>query len=120
MKNEKNVTKLDKKGKAFLESLGTGASIVKSCKAAGINPVTIWRWRKENKEFSDDVMSILDSRTQTVEDALFKSILSGNIAAIIFYLKNRDSTRWKDKQEHEHSGEINLKPLTVIIRKRDK
>lgn len=117
MSNETDVMIRAQKRKAFLQSLGSGTSIVKSCKAAGINPVTIWRWRKEEKEFSDEVMAILDSRTQTVEDALFKSILSGNIAAIIFYLKNRDSARWKDKQEYEHSGGVKLEPLKVIIEK---
>ncbi len=106
--NETNVTIKTEKRKAFLESLGGGASIVKSCKAAGINPVTIWRWRKEEKEFSDEVLAILESRTQTVEDALFKSVLSGNIAAIIFYLKNRDSTRWKDRQEQSVEGGLDI------------
>jgi len=108
MSNETDVMKRAQKRKAFLTSLGSGTSIVKSCKAASINPVTVWRWRKEDKKFSDEVMAILESRTQTVEDALFKSILSGNIAAIIFYLKNRDSKRWKDKQEQTVEGGLDI------------
>jgi len=35
--------------------------------------------------------------------------------ACIFWLKNRRSSKWKDKQELEHSGELKLAPALEII-----
>jgi len=29
-----------------------------------------------------------------------------NTTALIFWLKNRKPDQWRDKQEHEHSGQI--------------
>lgn len=115
MNNETNVKKKRQK-EAFLESLTRGTSIVKACQAAGISVVTIWRWRKESKDFDKEVLAVLDSRTQTVEDALYSNAVKGNVVAQIFWLKNRASDRWKDKYEGQMDGEIKLKPLRVIIR----
>ena len=98
MGNVNNVRKKRQK-KAFLESLANGTSIVKAATAAGITIMTIWRWRKESKDFDDAVLSIIDSRTQTVEDALYKNTIKGNVVAQIFWLKNRAGNRWKDRQE---------------------
>ena len=100
MDNVNNVNKKQQK-EAFLKSLRNGVSIRKACKYAGITEMTIWRWRKRSKAFDEEVLSILDSRTQTVEDALFMNALKGNVTAQIFWLKNRGKGRWKDKFEHD-------------------
>jgi len=94
---------------AFLKSLERGESIIDSAKAAGISRVTAWRWRK-SKRFKEKVLAIIDSRTQTVEDALYASALKGNIIAIIFWLKNRAKDRWKDRfeQKVEVEGELKI------------
>ena len=87
----------------FLKSLDNGVSITKASEAAGITRVTIWQWRKDDIEFDNEVNSILDSRIQIVEDALFLNATeakkSGDTIAQIFYLKNRSKGRWKDKTE---------------------
>jgi len=89
----------------FLKSLDNGVSITKASEAAGITRVTIWQWRKDDIEFDNEVNSILDSRIQIVEDALFLNATeakkSGDTIAQIFYLKNRSKGRWKDKTEAE-------------------
>lgn len=104
-KNEtaKNLTNLtrNRQKKAFLESLRSGVTIKDACKAVDLSRDTIWRWRKKWKGFNNKILSVIDSRTQTVEDALYGSALSGNVAAQIFWLKNRDRDRWKDRFEHE-------------------
>jgi len=51
----------------------------------------------------------MDSRTQTVEDALYATALAGNVAAQIFWLKNRAKDRWKDKFEYDIPVDINVK-----------
>lgn len=116
------VTKETENGQkeAFLESLKKGAAINEACEMANVARVTIWRWRKSSKEFNEEVLEILDSRTQTVEDALYMNAIKGNVVAQIFWLKNRGQERWKDKQEYNlnHSGEINSK-LTHILKMED-
>ncbi|MHA1395784.1 MAG: hypothetical protein ACTSRZ_19965 [Promethearchaeota archaeon] len=114
MDNVNNVNKKRQK-EAFLESLRNGISIRKACKYASITEMTIWRWRKRSKAFDEEVLSILDSRTQTVEDALFMNALKGNVTAQIFWLKNRGKGRWKDKFEHD----ITEKKV-IVIGKKDK
>ena len=42
-----------------------------------------------------------------VENALYKAAINGNVTAMIFWLKNRKPNVWRDKQEIEHSGNVN-------------
>jgi hypothetical protein len=97
---------------AFLTSLASGTTFDKSAKSAGVTRVTIWRWRQDDEELDSAINAVLDSRTQTMEDALFQSGVKGNVVAQIFWLKNRSKGRWKDRQEIEHSGKIELNNLT--------
>ena len=110
--NEYSEEQVKKIKETVLKSLENGATMTKACIAAGTNKVTIWRWRKEDQEFDDAILSILDSRVQVVEDALFVNATSntkaGDTTAQIFLLKNRSKGRWKDKQEIEHSGKLEL------------
>lgn len=96
--------------RAFLQSLKSGVTIKDASDAAGIDRTTVWLWRKKWKGFNNKIFSIIDSRTQTVEDALYGSALSGNVAAQIFWLKNRAKDRWKDKfeQEVKIKGELKI------------
>jgi hypothetical protein len=96
----------------------------------GINVRTLYKWKqahgqifqalKENKEIAD----------RHVENALYKRALGykyyeqtvtnkgkvvdvekyehPNTTAIIYWLKNRKRKAWKDKQEVEHSGDVEL------------
>jgi len=99
----------EKKRKAILESLKAGSSISQACKAAQVDRTTVWLWRKKSKKFNNKVLAILDSRTQVVEDALYKNALNGNIVAQIFWLKNRAPDRWKDKYDQNIAGDIKIK-----------
>jgi len=107
--NVTNVTK-NRQKKAFLESLEKGVSIKEACDYAGVSRMTIWRWRKIYLGFNNKVLLIIDSRTQTVEDALYMNAVNGNITAQIFWLKNRAKERWSDRFEHseELKGEITI------------
>ncbi|MBA7565029.1 hypothetical protein ES695_14985 [Candidatus Atribacteria bacterium 1244-E10-H5-B2] len=105
------ITKESKKNikKAFLKSLEGGVSISDACTAANVGRTAIWNWRQESKRFDNKVNAIIDSRNQSMEDALFSSGLNGNVAAQIFWLKNRYRKRWKDRFEHEIPGDIKIK-----------
>jgi hypothetical protein len=98
--NEYSVEEKKKIKEYFLRSLDNGVSITEASEAAGITRVTIWLWRRDDEEFNNEVNSVLDSRVQTVEDALYiNATAKNNIVAQIFFLKNRSKGRWKDKTE---------------------
>ena len=99
----------EQKIEAFLKSLEGAVSISDACKAANVSRNTIWEWRKKSKRFDNKVLSIIDSRTQSIEDALYSTAIKGNVAAQIFWLKNRAKDRWKDKFEYDIPGDINVK-----------
>ena len=110
MENASNVSLIKKeKIKTVLESLSKGTSFVKACKAADINQATFWRWRRQSKKLNQQVLQVLDSRTQTVEDALYKAAVEGNVTAQIFWLKNRAPDRWRDRYEQNVAGDIKVK-----------
>lgn len=102
---------------SVLISLEKGTSFLKACKAADINQATFWRWRQKDKKLDQQVLQVLESRTQTVEDALYMGATKGNVVAQIFWLKNRAKDRWKDKQEYEHSGVMGYKLINCDMSK---
>ena len=112
-KNLTNLTR-NRQKEAFLESLRGGVSISEACKAVNLSRDTIWRWRKKYIGFNHKIFSIIDSRTQTVEDALYANALNGNVTAQIFWLKNRANERWRDVKNIEGSLELTFANLMKI------
>lgn len=45
---------------------------------------------------ADEARKIADDRVQS---ALYKSAVGGNVTAMIFWLKNRQSAEWRDRRE---------------------
>lgn len=110
----------------------------------GVSEQTLNAWKHEHPEFLESLKRGKDEfDTQVVEAALLKTASGfeftedavirksngetqikkvkkfqvGNVIAQIFWLKNRNSARWKDKQEVEHSGEIATPALVVNVAK---
>ena len=92
-----------------------GKKLYQACREAGVDASTFYLWRKKNnrlKLFTEELAKRCDSRrTDLVEDAFVKNCVSGgpqglgNVAAQIFYLKNRG---WKDTTPNT---EINVNAL---------
>lgn len=113
----------------------------------GIAVSTFYAWQEKYPEFSEAIKRGKEEPDDLVEAALFKRAIGYDVeehkevyengllvktedktvhvhpsdTAIIFWLKNRRSDRWRDKQEHEHSGpggkpiEVNTKTPTELI-----
>lgn len=100
---------------------------------------TLYEWFKVYPGFSETIKSAKDDHdSDLVETSLlkrargFKRIVQrlskdGDIidteeevppdaTSMIFWLKNRQQKRWRDKQELEHSGAVNL---TAVIKDKD-
>jgi len=108
MSNASGASLKKKRIESVLDSLAKGSSFLKACKAADIDQATFWRWRQKDKELDQQVIQVLDSRTQTVEDALYAGATKGNVVAQIFWLKNRAGNRWKDRQEQTVEGGLDI------------
>lgn len=100
----------------------------------GVDVRTISRWKKEYPTWFDSFKRIKNIKDAKVEKSLFEratgyshpdvhiSNYKGRISvtnvikhyppdptSMIFWLKNRQKDKWRDKQEHDHSGTIQLK-----------
>lgn len=65
----------------------------------GISAGTLYDWKARFEEFSEALKKGKEVVDYEVENALVKEALSGNVTAIIFWLKNRRPDKWRDKPE---------------------
>ena len=65
----------------------------------GINPATLYDWKNKFNKISEALKKGKEVVDYEVENALVKEALSGNVTAIIFWLKNRRPDKWRDKPE---------------------
>lgn len=103
-----------------------------------VNEDTIYEWKKVHPEFSDSLKEAKEHFDDSKVEAslarraqgfmrvkevfnpegvkeLIQEEVPPDTTACIFWLKNRRSSKWKDKQELEHSGELKLAPALEII-----
>jgi DNA-binding XRE family transcriptional regulator len=104
----------------------------------GINRKTLYEWKKKYPPISDALKTGKEVVDRKVENALFKNAIGyeytevkeyieqtddgkkkkkiekttkhvpANTTAQIFWLKNRKPKQWRDKQDVEHSGGLNI------------
>lgn len=77
----------------------------------GVAVSCIHRWRDAHPEFRDALKDGKDEADAKVEQALFARATGykdspPDTTACIFWLKNRQPKKWRDKQEREHSGVV--------------
>lgn len=105
----------------------------------GINPATLYDWKKKYPEISKALKKGKEVVDRQVENALLKRALGykyeeiktekteegkkvtvtvkevvPDTTAQIFWLKNRKPDQWRDKQQIEHSGEIRNNPYEAL------
>ena len=84
-------------------------------KNLGISKVTLYKYRDEHPELAELLKRTKEIVDYEVENALYKKAMEGNIAAIIFWLKNRRPDKWKDRREHE---EIEIMKRELALKER--
>jgi hypothetical protein len=85
----------------FLTILGISANVRMACAQAGITRKTAYKWKEENKDFSEMWDSAVEDGLDVLEYALFKRELATSDRAAEFLLKVK---RYKDALKLEHSG----------------
>jgi len=68
--------------------------------AMGINLKTLQKHRKLDQELQSSIDRGRVKGLADVSNSLFENALGGNVAAQIFYLKNRDPDNWRDRFEN--------------------
>jgi len=97
----------------------------------GVSEVTLHKWKKDKPSFLEALKKGKEIVDRQVENSLLKSANGfyyeeemvtnkgdvvtvkkyekPNTTAQIFWLKNRKSVEWRDKQHLEHSGGLNIR-----------
>jgi hypothetical protein len=87
--------------------------------ALGISPNTLINMKNNYREVSEALRKGKEIVDYAVENALLRKALSGDVQAMIFWLKNRKPSQWRDLKELNASlqdGFVNI-DLTGIISK---
>ena len=106
----------------FLKALEKNAgNVSESCKKINIGRDTFYKWYKKDNKFKKQVEEIRESLIDLTESKLMEQIKDGNITAIIFYLKTKGKSRgYVEKQEIEHSGNLDQKIKIYLPQKEEK
>jgi len=73
-----------------------GARIGNASKAVGIHRSTFYDFMKRDKRFKQRARDIIEAAADTMESALYRTALDGNVTAQIFYLKNKRPSEWME------------------------
>ncbi|MBN2789913.1 MAG: hypothetical protein JXR69_06965 [Candidatus Delongbacteria bacterium] len=114
--NSTKLNKLSQKKKAFIQVFaGTYGNITKTAEAVGIDRGTYYNWIKSDLEFKQAIEEVEPEEMliDIVESQLLEKIKSGDITAIIFFLKTKGQKRGYTEKQHIVQEE--KKGLTIIV-----
>lgn len=86
-----------------------GFTDIEIAKKIGVSRSTITYWKQKYPEFAEALREGKEDVDFRVENALFDKALAGDTTAMIFWLKNRQPAKYRDKHEIENSGKIVIK-----------
>lgn len=114
--------KLAKIDLAEVEKLAAlGLTDVEIAEWLGICRATLSTYKKEERGFLDTIKKGKQKADAKVVQSLYKRATeSGDTTAMIFWLKNRRTKDWRDKQEIEHSGGVKVLRDTIPQKTKEK
>lgn len=77
----------------------SGLTDAEIAKKLDISLDRFYYYKKHISEFSESLKENKDIADLNVEGALYKAAMEGNVTAMIFWLKNRKGTKWREKPE---------------------
>lgn len=110
-----------KRKEEFLKAYKAKAlNISSACTAAGISRMTYYKWRKQ-QSFDEECRELEDSFKDWVESQITKKMSEGDNTMLIFYSKCKMKDRgYVERQEVEHSGEMNTNFKIEVIESDEK
>lgn len=91
-----------------VELMATGLSLTAAMASLGFHRQTAYDWQERFPEFSDAVKVGQAKRQLFLEKRLLSADVGPVVTSSIFALKNTGTGDWRDKQEVEHSGDLNI------------
>jgi hypothetical protein len=83
--------------------------------ALRISEGTLFNIRKRDKAVDDAIKRGKEKADLLVIGALYKKAIAGDVTAMIFWLKNRQPDKWRDRHEAAFLGEqavtVNITPV---------
>ena len=73
----------------------------------GVTEQTLNNWKSKHRKFFESLKNAKEYADDLVVKSLYEQALDGNTTAMIFWLKNRQPGKWRDKQDLEHKGSLN-------------
>ena len=103
---------LEQRKQTFLEIYQKkGGIIYLACEAANVGRTTYYEWMKRDPQFAAAIKELDDYLLDFTESKLMAKIQSGNLTAMIFYLKCKGKKRgWVERQEVTGADGIPLNP----------
>lgn len=95
--DDQRVSKFDAiKRETFLELLRDGCTRTTAAAAVGMTRQGVWSHTQKDPDFEKLVSRAEMVADADIENALFKKARSGNVPAMIFWLKNRQGASWSN------------------------
>lgn len=69
-----------------------------------VGRTTFYTHMNEKRDIRDALKRGRSKGIGTITNSLFQSAKGGNVTAQIFYLKNRQPKKWRDRRNHEVTG----------------
>lgn len=97
--------KLDDEALAkVIGALRVGADMSMAARAVDVTRRALYKAMDRNAEFKAQVNEARDFADETIVKSLYDSARAGNVTAMIFWLKNRRPSEWRDRHEFAHEG----------------
>lgn len=111
----------EEKKKLFLDAMQESRGLIcTSIRAAGISKQTLYKWKAEDKEFSDKIDDIKDETKEWVQGRLLTLIENGSTVATIFFLKTQCGWKESQKLEVENVNDIDVQAAINEIKEQMK
>lgn len=99
---------------------GSGGFVTEIARRLGCSRATVYRYKANHKEIAEAIFEEKEHLLDTAESALLKQVNSGNITAIIFYLKTQGYGRaYGDRSKLDIDGNFITKEKRLDDEKKD-
>jgi hypothetical protein len=95
-------------GHEILKLMTTGLSLAASAAELGVHRQRVYEWVERYPEFADTISLAKGKRQLFLERRLLSADQGPVVTSTIFALKNAAGEDWRDRQEVEHSGSIDV------------
>jgi hypothetical protein len=95
--------------KAFLEHFRAHGNVSWACRAVGITRrPTVYEWQEHDDEFAAAFREAEIEATETLEQEAYRRAFQGSDTLLIFLLKARAPTKYRDNARIEHAGAVRV------------